>query len=322
MDIKLTKENFIGPWAGLPVAWSEDDQFDEAVYRSDVEKCCGLGIPGIYSGGTTGEFYATEFDEFTAITKATIETCRKHATPVMIGVSSTYTGGAIKRAEFAASAGAQAIQVALPFWMEVHDTEVVKFFKDVARAAPGLSLSIYETTRAKRVLTLDEHRKIKEAIPNYLMVKANADTIGTTPEGCRGLTDLGINVFVDEGTHWPELGPHGACGCCSAFVYYNPKLVLSMWEDLKKKDWPAVTSGSERIKTVYGFIFKEFANKGYLDSALDRFGGIAGGVLKTSLHCRRPYPSLRPEDVVKLRKWYAENTPWMLDNLPAITGNS
>ncbi len=317
MDTKLTKENFIGPWAGLPVAWSEDDRFDETVYREDVRRCCQLGMPGIYSGGTTGEFYAMEFDEFTAITKATIETCREYNTPAMIGVSSTYTGGAVKRAEFAAAAGADAIQVALPFWMEIDDTQVVEFFKTVAGAAPGLLLSIYETTRAKKALTVDQHREIKEAVPGYTMVKANADTVGTTPEGCRSLTDLGINVFVDEGTHWAQLGPHGACGCCSAFVYYNPKLVLSMWENLKNKDWQAVSRDGERIKFVYNFIFTEFANKGYVDSALDRFGGIAGGVLKTSLHCRAPYPSLRPEDLATLQNWYAKNAPWMLENLPA-----
>ena len=34
-----------GPWAGLPVAWTDDDRFDEATYRHDVARCCEAGVP-------------------------------------------------------------------------------------------------------------------------------------------------------------------------------------------------------------------------------------------------------------------------------------
>ena len=59
--------SFAGPWAGLPVAWDHKDRFDEQIYRSDVARCCKAGVPGVYTGGTTGEFYAMEFDEFKAV---------------------------------------------------------------------------------------------------------------------------------------------------------------------------------------------------------------------------------------------------------------
>ena len=52
----LTRDTFTGPWAGLPVAWTDDDRFDEVTYRADVARCCQAGIPGVYTGGTTGEF--------------------------------------------------------------------------------------------------------------------------------------------------------------------------------------------------------------------------------------------------------------------------
>ena len=59
---------------------------------------------------------------------------------------------------FAAEAGADAIQLALPFWQEVPDSHVVGFFQDVSRASGGLPLSIYDTRSAKKVLTLEQHR--------------------------------------------------------------------------------------------------------------------------------------------------------------------
>ncbi len=38
----LMRENIIGPWAGLTVALActEHDEFDEAIYRGDVARCC------------------------------------------------------------------------------------------------------------------------------------------------------------------------------------------------------------------------------------------------------------------------------------------
>lgn len=127
MTIKLNRQNFRGPWAGLPVAWDEQFNFDEATYRSDVARCCRAGAPGIYTGGTTGEFYAMEWEEFKAIAKVTISESHEHKTPVMIGCTSTYTLGAARRAAFAAEAGAEAIQLALPYWMEIADDQIVPF---------------------------------------------------------------------------------------------------------------------------------------------------------------------------------------------------
>ena len=68
-------QGFRGPWAGLPVAWTEAGAFDEETYRLDVRRCAGTRMPGVYAGGTTGEFYAMEFDEFRAVARATVEEC-------------------------------------------------------------------------------------------------------------------------------------------------------------------------------------------------------------------------------------------------------
>jgi len=306
----LTWETWTGPWAGLPVAWTDDDRFDEATYREDVARCCNAGIPGVYTGGTTGEFYAMEFDEFQAVARATVEECRRRGTPVMIGVSSTYTRGALRRAEFAAELGADAIQVALPFWMPVGEQQIVPFFRDVASAGAGLALSVYETTRAKRSLTLDQHRTLHEAVPQYLMVKANAGTPGATPEGCAALSKF-VNVFVGE-NRWGELGPRGARGSCSSMVYWNPRVILDVWSKVAQQDWQAVAEWSRRICALHEFLVNEYGPQGLTDTAYDRLGGLASGFLKTSLRSREPYPSVTDSNVIALRDWYRSHFPEML----------
>jgi 4-hydroxy-tetrahydrodipicolinate synthase len=307
---KLTRETFVGPWAGLPVAWTERYEVDEEAYRSDVARCCRAGIPGVYSGGTTGEFYAMEMDEFRIVARATVEECHARGKPAMVGCTSAYTLGAARRAGFAAETGADAVQFALPFWMEVDDGGVVPFFHEVSGAAPGLALSVYETGRARKKLTPEQHLAIKEAVPDYLMVKATAGTVGATPAGCRALAEF-INVFVNE-TLWADLGPHGAAGSCSAMVYWNPRLVLSLWQKLRAGDWPALGEELRPVKELHRFLFESYGTKGFTDTAYDRLGGLASGFLKTSLRSRGPYISATEEDVRTLRDWYREHFPGML----------
>jgi dihydrodipicolinate synthase/N-acetylneuraminate lyase len=299
------------------VAWNNDDSFDESCYCADVRRCCQAGIPGIYTCGSTGEFYALEWEEFQAVSDATVETCHECGTPAMIGCTATSTRGAMRRAAYAKEIEADAIQVALPFWDELQDVEIIPFFRAVAEAAPELPFSIYETTRTKKVLSLEQHRRIKDAIPLYMMVKANDGTIGNTAAGCRELSAF-INVFVGE-NRWCELGPVGTVGCCSSMVYWNPELLLSLWQLQRQGDWQALRAKSARIDALHGFLQATYGPRGFSDSAYDRMGARATGFLKTSLRCRGPYGSPTTDDVNTLRSWMVSNYPEML--APSRPGN-
>ena len=190
-----------------------------------------------------------ELDEFRAIARATVEECHAGNIRAMIGCTSTYTIGACRRAAYAGEIGADAIQVALPFWLEIGDAQIVPFVQQVVRASGGLPLSIYDTGRAKRILTLDQHRAIKDAVPQYLMVKSTAGTLGATPEGCAQLARF-LSVFVGE-ARWAELGPLGAAGGCSSAVYWGPRFVLGLWEHVEAKDWNSLNAGCAKLDAPF-----------------------------------------------------------------------
>lgn len=299
-----------GPWAGLPVAWRDDLSFDEDAYRANLAKCCRARMPGVYTGGTTGEFYAMEMDEWKAINRATIEECKKAGTPVMVGVTSTYTLGAQRRAAWAAEMGADAIQLALPFWMEVSDRELAGYFRAVTSACPGLVLSVYETLRSKKRLTVEQHRAIYAETGCYMAVKSNSGTVGCTPEGCERLSEF-INVWVGEKL-WSKLGPHGAIGCASALVYMNPRVILLMFDLLREKKWDELKKWTDLLHLYDENGLKPFTEKGFMDSAYDHMQGLAAGFLEMKPVSRGPYISATAEDVAQLRQWMQDNTPELL----------
>ena len=308
----LTRETFIGPWVGLPVAWTKDDKFDEQTYRADIARMCQFGVPGFYTGGSTGEFFAMEFDEFKAVTRATIEECKVNGMPVMIGCTSTYTLGVLRRIAYAGEHGADAIQIALPYWYEFPEDRLVPFFKQISAAADGLALSLYETLRTKKVLTVDEHKMVKDAAPNYVMVKSNDGSVGATVDGCIKLAEF-LNVFVNE-KQWAELCPQGACGACSSEVYFNPKVIMQLWQDVRQENWAAVDACCQKLAKMGAFLYERFGSIGYTDSAYDRLGGASAGVLQGGLCLRGPYLQPTEQHVAELRQWYRDHFPEMLDS--------
>ena len=306
----LTRQTFIGPWAGLPVAWTENDEFDEDTYRGDVARCCKAGVPGVYTGGTTGEFYAQERDEFERIARATVEECHRHSKPALIGCTATSTRGACLRAAFASQIGADAIQIAFPFWMEIADDQVLPFLTSVAKAARGLPLSIYETSRAKKLLTVKQHFQIHNALPQYMMVKATKGTIGDSTEGCRALSEI-VNVFVGE-HRWAELGPQGAIGGCSSIVYWSPRVLLRSWSRLQNRNWPELADDCRKFAAIFDGLLEAFGTRGFTDTVYDRLGGRAGPFLRTSLRCRAPYAAPNECDVENMRGLFRQHYPEML----------
>ncbi len=308
----LTRENFRGIWAGVPVAWNDDESFDEKTYRKDIESCCAAGIPGIYTGGTTGEFYAQEFEEFCRITDATIAECKNAGVFVMIGCTSTYTGGVLRKASYAVERGADAIQIALPFWMSVPDDCVIQFFYDVSKAVGKTPVSIYcAGDRMKKNLSVALLKEINRKVPSVFHIKGINVPDEEKENACLELSK-NFNIFVGEHL-LSGLGRCGAAGSCSSLVYLNPFILLHMQQLLFEQNWSELDLWCEKLRLIIFEGLKTVIEKGCEDSAIDRLIGRSAGFLKTSLRCRKPYPFCTEKDLEEFRCWLGKNFPEFLN---------
>ena len=307
---RLTADEVRGIWDGVTMSWDENFRFDEDMYATNVERAIAAKVHGIYTTGTTGEFYAIEYDEFCTMVDIQAELCGKASMPLQIGCCADATAKTIKLVEYAASKSqVGAVQIVIPYWMEVDDIEVVPFFKSITDACPGLALTIYETQRAKKTMTVDQHRAVHDLTGCYLVVKANADTVGNTIEGCQQLSEF-INVWVGE-SQWSRLGPHGAIGGASSLVYMNPRVLLLMFDLMKHKKWDELQPWTDLVNRL--FDAEIFSKKGFTDTAEDRLTGVVTDFLSMSVRSRGPYSSAADEDVRQLHTWMTENTPALLD---------
>src|SRR5687768_18592368 len=128
---RLTAEEIKGIWAGVTMSWDEQFRFDEATYAANIERTISAKVAGIYTTGSTGEFYAVEFDEFQRMVDIQADLCGRAGMPLQIGCCADATHKTLRLLEYAASKPeVGAAQVVIPYWMEMNQRETLQFFKD------------------------------------------------------------------------------------------------------------------------------------------------------------------------------------------------
>jgi len=301
----LTSETPKGMWAGLPVPWDSQDRIDEPALRENVRRICRAGVPGVYTHGTTGEFYAQTDAEWRRVVDITLAECERSSVPTQVGCTALWTAEVIRRATYAQAAGADAVQVAFPFWLEVTDAQAVRFLQDIASAVPGIPFTIYNTGRSKKPLTADLLKR---------MVDTQVPVIGCkgvrTSEELQMLKQVAPNLsfFVGE-AELAEYWKYGARGVYSSFVYACPRFMLRYFGLCEQQSPEAQRIGSMLQKFLTEYAVPRF-HRGIYDTALDRtFATMTGFLTGTLLPSRPPYDSATQRDVEVCRDWFERNLP-------------
>ena len=93
-----------------------------SLFVREIRSYAGSGLSGVYTGGTTGEFYAQDDALFERVTEIACREAHAIGLPVQIGVSALSTRTVCRRIRTAKKFKADGVQVALPFWLVSSET--------------------------------------------------------------------------------------------------------------------------------------------------------------------------------------------------------
>jgi dihydrodipicolinate synthase/N-acetylneuraminate lyase len=314
---KLTRQNLRGIWYALIVPWTQQGQLDEQRFVSHIRSFANTGVHGVYTGGTTGEFYAQDDELFERITSSACETAHACGLPIQIGVTALATRWTIQRVAVAARCGADAVQVALPFWLELRDDEAMRFLREVAAAHPQMPLVLYHTSRAKRKLSPGQIGQLAREIPSFVGMK---DT-GCTVEQLKAMLEAApeLSIFGGEGDLAEKMRA-GGTGSYSAVAGMTPWRVAELYEHLAAGRFDAAAPIQRDIKRMLDQVLIPICvNDGLEDSAIDRVQRVAGGWEDVDLQCQSPYRSGTQQHVQRVVQWCRDNAPAMLQRQPQTT---
>lgn len=206
----MTKRIFEGVLPAITTPFSPDGSVDHEFLREHAQWMMSQGCSGMVPLGSLGEGNTLEFDEKVAILKTLVEALGDK--PVIPGIASLSTQGAVKLAQAAKDAGCQGLMV-LPPYVYTSDWREMKAHMSAVIAATDLPVILYNNPVAyktdflpQQILELArEHpnvRGVKESSTDVRRVTALAAILPPQVELLVGVDDALLEGVLAGATGW------------------------------------------------------------------------------------------------------------------------
>jgi dihydrodipicolinate synthase/N-acetylneuraminate lyase len=205
---------------------------DEQVLVDQVERLINAGVHGLVPCGTTGEFTTLSAEEYRRVLELNVQAASGRI-PVIAGVGSLSTEGAIDLAQHAERVGADAVMVVPPFYDPLDFTALKAFLTAVARSI-SLPIVYYNVPGATGIrLTAGQIAELGEI--------DGVDYLKDTSGDAVTLTDLLLNRAdkIKAFNGWDTLTFFGLATGAEATVWgaagVVPELAVALWDALAEK---------------------------------------------------------------------------------------
>ena len=308
MRSHLTADSLRGVWSLIPTPWNDKDQLDEQVLRQDVAYLCEAGVHGLYTAASSGEFFAMDDEEFFRLVQAVLDEAGKANVKVQVCCAATDTRGFLRRAEYAVQSGAAAIQVILPYYIQLDLEESFTFMEQVERACGNVPLVHYNTAYAKRTFEAEDYRVLKQRVPTLIGTKLPRDEPLWFANVCQSVPD--VSHFCGEYAFAVNFAG-GARGIYSWLGVTNPRLALEWYHACARGDWNEAIRVQQLVNQFKLNVKTRW--KGQSDAAVNKADAMINTNIRCGLRVRPPYHSCTQDDVNRARIWAEQHFPELLE---------
>jgi 4-hydroxy-tetrahydrodipicolinate synthase len=306
MREKLRADNLRGNWATLLLPINADDTINYAKLADEIDMLISAGVDGIYSNGTAGEFHNQTEAEYDAINNLLADKCLATGMRFQIGASHTAPVMTVDRLKRASALQPDAIQIILPDWVKVTDTEMVDYLQRLADIAGEIPLVLYNPPHAKRVLQPVDYKLLKQ-IPQIIGVKLlsrDEDWVAAMKQYASYLSIFVPGHFLASGV---KSGI--ASGAYSNVACINPKAAQQWWA-MMQTDLEQALKIEQDILAFFKACIAPLQQQGYSNPALDKFLAAVGGHYQVGTRLRWPYQFIPEEQVAAVHQQAIEMIPY------------
>lgn len=272
------------------IPWDDQEQFHEDLFRKQVRHLLRLGFDHLYIFGTAGEGYAIDSARYRQVVDVFYEeTCG--AVNPQVGIIALSSQIARERITYAFDRGFRFFQISLPCWGELHDCEVLRFFRDVCGEFPDAKFLHYNLGRAKRILNAEDYRILVKEIPNLVATKNTGVSIAetfalvkTTPE---------LQHFFGESTY-PYGCLIGNCSLLSSFGAVLPAQTHQLFQYGQSKQVELLFKHQTDYLEVFTAVLAPTGGARLMDGAYDKLLVRLSG-LEFPMRLLSPYETFSEE---------------------------
>ena len=208
---------------------------DENVDKKGVERVVNHlikgGVHGLFSLGSTGEWYGLDFNQKREILETVMEVTNKRL-PVYAGTGAITTKETLLLTKLATEIGVDALSVITPVFINPNERELFNHYQQVA-SITNLPILLYNNPGRTGInLSVDLVVKLSK-IDNIVGIK---DSSGDMTQGAEYIrrTDDDFSVLAGRDTLIYGLLAYGAKGAIAATANIVPQIVVKIYEEYQK----------------------------------------------------------------------------------------
>lgn len=255
-----------------------------------VERLVTQGVHGVFVGGTTGEVWALDDEQWSRLVRFAREALAERV-PLYVGVSHPSTAGAAARARLAEQLGADVIVSLAPYYIPPGQADIVRHFQALANAT-ALPIIVYQYPGiVKASISLATYVELAK-IPGVVGVKDSLADVTEFHHMILALRGDGQDFRLFLGTD--VLGNvavmMGAQGLVPSLGNIAAPYIVRAYEAALAGDWPrsrAVQAQASALKAIYRVVSG--------DAPFDSFlAGLKGALTVLGVEVGPPAAPLRP----------------------------
>ncbi|WP_412505538.1 dihydrodipicolinate synthase family protein [Roseovarius sp. SYSU LYC5161] len=216
---------FEGIWTPIITPCHDDFGINEDALAETVELLIGAGVHGIISAGTTGEYYAQDFEERLWLGRCTKELIAGRV-PMVMGTGALRTEDSIDYARSAKEIGADAILVATPPYSMPTGREIALHALAIDRAV-DMPVMLYNYPDRMGVNMDEETLDRLGRSPNFCGIKESSGDINRLHMIARDYPHLGLLCGMDDQAL--EFFAWGARGWVCAGSNFAPEAHVALY---------------------------------------------------------------------------------------------
>jgi 4-hydroxy-tetrahydrodipicolinate synthase len=229
----------------LLTPFADDEAVDEAALRRLVRHLIAQGVHGLFSAGSTGEFWALSDDEKGRVTEIVIEEAAGRV-PVYAGVGAPGTRQSVALTRQAEALGADAVVAITPFYIAPTPDELYAHYAAIAAATRLPVIPYNNPGRTGGVnLTPDLMERLAR-LPNLVGLKDSAGDMAQFREARRRLPPP-FALFQGRDDLFYDSLLVGAVGGVAAIGNVAPGPVVEVYEAYVAGDLPRAQRAQERV---------------------------------------------------------------------------
>lgn len=205
------------------------ENVDEDKLRNVVDHVVSGGVHGIFVNGSNGEFYGLDYENQKRAMEIVVE--RVGGTiPVYGGASAITTKECIRLARMVEFAGASAVTVLTPLFIQPTEAELYQHFRAIAEATnlpvilynnPGKTTNNITPVLLERLLDIDGVLGIKNTSNDFSLTMKYLRVAERKPD---------FRVFGGVDYYIYATLSHGGLGCVAGTANVAPQMVVDVYE--------------------------------------------------------------------------------------------